>query len=175
MSKYTNLIGQKMSTRLNFRTRNKTIFWSTLVTPKSIDNEEFNQPGQFSVIQFISSTAKSSFRLLPKRLYTARSWPSRTELWYRLKGKDLRLSFINVTRCRQNLKKTYSADFIKTKIPYLRSIIHIYTHTLTHIPTYVSKDNYFYPTYFGQPWNHLFDRLYQHVNTHTRANNPIFL
>ncbi len=39
----------------------------------------------------------------------------------------------------------------------------------------VSKDNYFYPTYFGQPWNHLFDRLYEHIKTHTRVNNPIFI
>ena len=29
----------------------------------------------------------------------------------------------------------------------------------THIPMYVSKANYFYPPYFGQPWTHLFDRL----------------
>ena len=54
------LICQEMSTRLNFRTRHKTIFWSSLVTPKSINNEEFNQPGH-SVIQFISSTAKNLF------------------------------------------------------------------------------------------------------------------
>ena len=47
----------------------------------------------------------------------------------------------------------------------------IYTRT----PTYVSKDNYFYLIYFGQPWNHLFDRLYKHLNTHThtRVNNLI--
>ena len=39
------LVKKCMSARLNFRTRNKTkksYFWSTLVTPKSINNEEFN-------------------------------------------------------------------------------------------------------------------------------------
>ena len=129
-----------MSTRLNFRTCNKTIFWST-----SINNEEFNQQGQFSVIQFISS--KKSFRQLPKRLFTRGHETSSREPRYWLKGKGLRLSFIHATRCRQNLKKR----------PTL-TIHHSYTHT--HIPPYVSKDNHFYPTYFGPPWNHLFDRLY---------------
>ena len=34
-----------------------------------MNNEEFNQPGQFSVIQFISSTAKKSFYLLPQKTF----------------------------------------------------------------------------------------------------------
>ena len=53
-----------MSTRLNFRTCNKTIF-----DPLPKYNEEFNQPGQLLVIQIISSTAKKSFHLLPKKSY----------------------------------------------------------------------------------------------------------
>ena len=56
---------------------------------------------------------------------------------------------------RQNHKKTHSADLMKAKThTYGPSFIY------THIPIYVSKDNYFYPTYFGQLWTHLFDRLY---------------
>ena len=47
----------------------------------------------------------------------------------------------------------------------------------THIPTYESKDNYFNPTYFDQPWNHLFDRLLtcKHTHTHTHTcEQPYF-
>ena len=44
-------------------TCNKTIFWSTLVTPKSINNE-FNQPGHsihsFHGQKFIPSTTKKT-------------------------------------------------------------------------------------------------------------------
>ena len=53
------------------------------------------------------------------------------------------------------LKKNIRADLMEAKT-YTYGLSFIYT----HIPTYVSKDNYFYPTYFGQPWNYLFDRLY---------------
>ena len=54
-----------MSTRLHFGSWNKTIFGPLLKK----NNEEFNQPGQFSFIQFISSTAQKSFRLLPRKTF----------------------------------------------------------------------------------------------------------
>ena len=65
--------------------------------------------------------------------------------------------------------RKHTCGLNESKDPYLRSIIHIHT----HIPIYVSKANYFYPPYIGQPWTHLFDRLYQHVNTHT-SEQPYF-
>ena len=53
-----------MSTRLNFRTRNKTIFLIHCSYPKSINNEEFNQPGHSSHFfynqKFILSSTKKT-------------------------------------------------------------------------------------------------------------------
>ena len=77
----------------------------------------------------ISSTTKKSFRLLPKRLFTRGHETSSRDPRYRLKGKGLRLSFINATRCRQNLKKIHSADLMKTKThTYGPSFIYIHTY-----------------------------------------------
>ena len=127
-----------MSTRLNFRTRNKTIFWSTLVTPKSINKEEFNQPGH-SVIQFISSTVKSSFRLQPKRLYTTRSWTDNREPRHKTpRGKACDL-FLSMRHVFAKILRKHTCRLNESKDPYLRSITHIHT----HLPMYVSKDKIF--------------------------------
>ena len=53
------------------------LFFDLLKLPQKY-KEEFNQPGH-SVIQFISSTAKSSICLLPKRLFTTLSWTDNRE------------------------------------------------------------------------------------------------
>ena len=88
----------------------------------------------------------------------------RTTPW-NSKGKacDLLLSMRHVVA---KILRKYTCGLNESEDPYLRSIIHIYTHILI----YVSKANYFYPPYFGQPWTHLFDWLYQHVNSHTHTH-----
>ena len=68
-----NLIGQEMSMRLNFRTRNKTIFWSTWVTPKSINNE-FNQPDSFN-----SFLPQPKVHSVIHSFYYERSWTDNRE------------------------------------------------------------------------------------------------
>ena len=146
-----------MSTNLSFRTRNKTIFWSTLVTPKSINNE-FNQPGHSIHFlhgqKFIPSTTKKTLHYEVMN-GQQRTTPSDS------KGKMRHV----VTK----ILRKHTCGLNESKDPYLRSIIHIHS----HIPIYVNKANYFYPPYFGQPWTHLFDRLYLHVNTHT-GEQPYF-
>ena len=58
----------------------------------------------------------------------------------------------------------------------MKAKTHIYGPSIiyTHIPIYVRKANYFYPPYFGRPWTHLFDSLYQHVNTHTHTSEKSY-
>ena len=130
-----------MSTRLNFRTCNKTIFDPLLKYKKrrikSTRSVVSHSIHSFHDQKFISSYQKDS----------------------KEKACDFLLSIRHVVKI---FLKKHTCGLNESQDPYVRSIIHTHTHTHTHthIPTYVSKDNHFYPTYFGQPWNHLFDRLY---------------
>ena len=117
-----NLIGQEMSTRLNFRTRNKIIFWSNLVIPKSINNE-FNQPGHSVIHTF----------------YNERSWTDSRGPRHKTQREnacDLLLSMRHVVA---KIIRKHMWGLNESKDPYLRSITHIHT----HIPMYVSKDKNF--------------------------------
>ena len=124
-----------MSTCLNFRTCSKTICWSTLMTSKSINNEEFNQPGHsihsFHGQKFIPSTTKKTFPTTRGHERTAESHKTQRE-----KACDLLLFLRHVAA---KIIRKHTCGLNESKDLYLRSITYIHT----HIPMYVSKDKIF--------------------------------
>ena len=114
------------------------LFWFTLVTPKSINNE-FNQSGG-SLIHFF---------------YYERSWTDSREPRHktqREKACDLLLSMRHVVA---KIIRKHTCGLDESKDSYLRSITHIHT----HIPMYVRKDKIFILLTWAN-LTHLFDRLY---------------
>ena len=114
----------------------KLFFWSTLVTPKSINND-FNQPGHSSH----SFYAHSSHSVHYQKDFTdyERSWTDSWEPRHKTQGKkacDLLLSMRHVVA---KIIRKHTWGLNESKDPYLRSITYIHT----HIPMYVSKANIF--------------------------------